>query len=265
MKTTKLLLFNIIFIALLTFSCESKKEKATETEKSDTESSTEIQLITSDSLDIYGDLYQLDKSAPTILLFHQGGSNARAEYEPIIPILTAKGYNILAIDQRVGGQIYGSYNRSVAKIKHRDYGYCDAYPDLEAALDYVIENGFNGPRIAWGSSYSGSLVIQLGHNRPDDIDAILAFSPASSQQLEECLPSPYFETLKPSLLILRPGREAEIESVQEQLKLAESFNHQTYVAPNGVHGSSMLVKERTKSSTDDTFNTVLDFLEKYNN
>ena len=51
----------------------------------------EIRFYTPDSIKIFGDLYELDKKGKTILLFHQGGSNARGEYAPIIPKLIEKG------------------------------------------------------------------------------------------------------------------------------------------------------------------------------
>ena len=76
----------------------------------------EISFFGADSLEIFGDLYETNKEAPTILLFHQGGSNARAEYNTIIPKLTQMGYNILAVDLFLGGQRYGSYNLSLIHI-----------------------------------------------------------------------------------------------------------------------------------------------------
>ncbi len=224
-----------------------------------------VSFHTSDSVTVFGTFYKRDKQFPTILLFHQGGSNATAEYRTIIPMLAEHNLNILAIDQRVGGQIYGSYNKTIVDITTNTYGYCDAYPDLEAALDYVIQNAYNGKKILWGSSYSASLVIKLANNRPDDVSGVLAFSPASGEQLKDCLPNPYFETIKVPLLILRPDREAQFESVQEQLKLAQSFGHQTYVAKNGLHGSSMLVKERVQKDTSENWNIVNTFINSITN
>ena len=62
---------------------------------------------------------------------------------------------------------------------------------------------------------------------------------------------------------LRPGREMEIESVEKQMALAEQFQHQTYVAENGVHGSSMLVSERVKGEVDTHWQVVEQFLEQF--
>jgi len=252
-----ILRITVLFFCLSVNSQNKTLTKGLEIEK--------VSFNTKDSLKIHSTFYKLNQKAPTILLFHQGGSNSTAEYNPIIPMLLDQGFNILATDQRVGGQIYGSYNRTIVNITTNSFGYCDAYPDLEAALDFLIMNEYNGKKILWGSSYSASLVIKLAHNRSQDISAVLAFSPASGEQLKDCLPNPYFETLKVPLLLLRPDREAKFDSVKEQLKLAQSFGHQTYTAENGVHGSSMLVEERTENDTSQHWNTVITFLKTFNN
>ncbi len=229
-------------------------------------SAKEISFHTSDSVKIFGDLYELDKKGKTILLFHQGGSNARGEYAPIIPVLIEEGYNILAIDQRSGGQYYGNYNRTLANIPTNifgdGYGYCDAYNNLEGALNFIMDSEFSGPKIIWGSSYSASLAIQLANNRQKDVAGVLAFSPASGGSMKDCLPGKYFETLKIPLLVLRPPNEMENENAKLQFELANKFNHQTYVPKNGVHGSSMLVEERVGNEVEDTWTVVLSFLKK---
>ncbi|MTI41210.1 alpha/beta hydrolase family protein [Fulvivirga lutimaris] len=220
----------------------------------------EISYITTDGIKIYGDLYEVDKKAITILLFHQGGSNARAEYKPIIPKLIGQGYNVLVTDQRSGGQLYGSYNRTVADLGLKRFSYCDAYADIEGALNYILETGFTGKKIIWGSSYSATLVIKLAHEKTKDISGVLAFSPASGEPMEGCRPEEYFPSLKVPLLLLRPSREMEIESVKSQFELAKTYHHQVYEATNGRHGSSMLVDERIGESADATWKVVNAFL-----
>lgn len=227
--------------------------------------SREVTFYTADSIAVTGDLYEVHKEAAVILLFHQAGSNAKGEYGSIIPRLTAAGYNVLAIDQRSGGQLYGSYNRTVAHFSKHTYSYCDAYADLERALDFVIEQGFSGNKILWGSSYSAALVIQLANRRQDDVAAVLAFSPASGGPMQECRSELYFETLKLPMLLLRPEKEMEIESVKQQFDLALRYKHKTYVAANGVHGSSMLVEARTESDVKAHWDAVLSFIEKVEN
>lgn len=247
------------FIAIVTiYSCSTISSKQ---ELQDVKDALEVSFYTTDSIQIYGDFYKVGKEAKTIILFHQARSNARGEYESIANRLYEKGYNVLAIDQRSGGQLYGSYNRTIANFEHNNYSYCDAYSDLSAAIDYVATLGFEGKKIIWGSSYSAALVIKLGAERPNDVRGVLAFSPASGDPMDGCSPETYFEQVKVPLLVLRPDREAEYESVKAQLKSVKSFGFSTYIAENGVHGSSMLVESRTNSNTDKTWEVVEDFIE----
>lgn len=250
-----------IGVLLFLFSCQDEIKKDNSDEKNNAQ---EINFYTPDSIKIFGDLYELDKKENTILLFHQGGSNARGEYASIIPKLIKEGFNVLAIDQRVGGQYYGNYNRTLSNIPTNSfgdgYGYCDAYNNLESALDYMIDSGFSGDKIVWGSSYSASLAIQLANNRQNDISGVLAFSPASGGSMKDCLPDKYFETLKIPLIILKPTSEMQNANSKLQFDLANKYNHQTYIAKNGVHGSSMLVKERVGNDVEGTWKVVYSFL-----
>lgn len=257
-----------ILISICLLSIFSVCHKSNATEKGiKSVLAKEISFMTSDSIKIFGDLYELNKTSPIILLFHQGGSNARGEYTPIIPKLIDMGFNILAIDQRVGGQYYGKYNRTLANIPTNGYGdgygYCDAYNNLESALEYIIESDFTGNKILWGSSYSASLAIQLAYKNQDKVNAVLAFSPSSGGSMKDCLPTPYFKTLKTPLLLLRPPHEMENEKAKAQFDLAKTNGHQVYVAKYGVHGSSMLVKERVKGDVSETWRTVTNFLQQF--
>lgn len=222
----------------------------------------EVTFGASDGVVLYADLHlaEAGKAAPLLLLFHQGGGNARAEYGPMMPRLVGQGYSVLAVDQRSGGDALGGVNRTVAAMAEAEYSYCDAYLDLEAALGYADREGFAGPIIAWGSSYSASLAIRLGAEHEDDLAGVLAFSPASGGPMGACRPDPYLEGLSLPLLVLRPASEMEIESVQRQFALIERHGHRTYVAEYGTHGSSMLNPVRFEGSAEDNWRAVLAFL-----
>ncbi len=224
----------------------------------------EVSLTTKDSVTVFGDVYTIDKSYPTILLFHQGGSNAKGEYSSIIPKLQKEGFNVMAIDQRIGGSAYyGGYNRTVSKLKPNTFTYCDALPDLEAALDYLIENNYNGKRILWGSSYSAALAIQMTSKRQEVINALLAFSPSTGNAVKSCHPNPFLDKISIPLLLLRPKKEMERESSVEQANIAKKFKHQVYIAEYGTHGSSMLVEERVGNMVDENWKIVMAFLSKF--
>lgn len=253
---------SLLLIAFLLFSCSNEKkhdqlQKLPELH----ERSTVISFTATDDVLVYGDLVVSDKSQPTIILFHQGGSNARGEYLPIVPKLVEKGYNILAVDQRQGGQTYGSYNRTVAEL-NESYSYCDTYRDLKSALDYVINKGFSEEIFVWGSSYSGSLAVKLASENPDKISGVLAFSPASGGPMADCKADLYLDDLSVPLVVFRPTEELKIESAKAQFGLLQEKGFQVYEAEIGVHGSSMLAEERAGGNVDTNWEAVFSFIEE---
>ena len=220
---------------------------------------TNISFKASDGVKVYGEFIKVDNSHPTILLFHQGGSNSRGEYNPIVPRLVEEDYNVLAIDQRQGGQVFGSYNRTVAELTD-DFSFCEAYVDLEAALNFVSKQGFLKNIILWGSSYSGSLAVKLASEQGEKVSGVLAFSPASGGPMAECKADLYLDDLNVPLLLLRPTQELEIESSKLQFESAREKGFQVYEAKVGTHGSSMLVEERVGGDTEENWQIVLSFL-----
>ena len=226
--------------------------------------SEEVTFKTQDNIQIYADIFEskLGKTAPLILLFHQGGADARGEYGSYIaPRLVEKGFNVITVDQRQGGDRFKGTNRTVAGLKAKEYHYCEAYPDLKATLEYVKQRGFNGKRFAWGSSYSATLVLRLASEYPKDLNGVLAFSPAGGQPMRECQPANYAPAVKMPVLVMRPASEMNTEVSKQQFQLFEKHNFQTYVAPNGVHGSSMLHPDRVVGSVAEHWKRVFDFLE----
>jgi alpha-beta hydrolase superfamily lysophospholipase len=222
----------------------------------------QVTFEAADGVVIVGDLYMRHaKDAPMILLFHQAGANAAAEYASIVPRLEERGYNVLAIDQRSGGSRLGGENRTVERLAKKDLHYCDAYPDLEAALQYVIDRGFTGPRLVWGSSYSAALVIHLGVDHKDDIAGVLAFSPAAGAPMGSCDPTDAIQKIEVPVLALRPASEMKNERTRKQFETFKKLGHRTYVSENGVHGSSMLNPKRVEGSIEKTWNAVFDFID----
>ena len=224
----------------------------------------EISFATEDGVIVYGEVYNVadtPMTAPVILLFHQGGGDTRGEYSPLVSRLLDAGYNLLAIDQRRGGDRFGGVNRTLAGVGDTEYTYCDVYPDLEGALRFATEYGFSGKTAVWGSSYSAALVFKLGVDHPEQIDAVLAFSAASGEPMNGCEPEPYSEQITQPVLALRPIHELEVPYVPGQMKIFQEHGHQTYVADPGVHGSSMLNETRVGSSTEAAWTVVLEFLQ----
>ena len=217
-----------------------------------------IELTSKDGITVHGWYYESEESTGAIALFHQAGSNALAEYSGIAARLVEAGYSVLAIDQRKGGSRLGGENLTSAQVDEESLSYCDAYPDLEVATNYLNERS-RRKIIVWGSSYSAALVLKLSIEHHDQVMAVLAFSPASGGPMGECSANQFIEALKVPTLALRPAREAEIESVRAQLDLFEEQGFETYISPEGVHGSSMLNPDRA-ADAQDTWAQVLNFL-----
>lgn len=138
-----------------------------------------VDFPTAGGIKARADLYESKSPSPTlILLFHQAGSS-RGEYREIAPKLVELGYRVMAVDQRSGGVLNHvpneTYQRAAKKRLARSY--LDAYADLEAALAYARKELKAQRIIVWGSSYSASLVFRLTAEHPDEVTAVMAFSP----------------------------------------------------------------------------------------
>jgi alpha-beta hydrolase superfamily lysophospholipase len=252
----------ILLSVLCVSSVNANSESSLDSKVNSAPIKSEVHFKSKDNVQLYGDLYQVTegKSAPIIMLFHQGGGDARGEYANLIPDILQHGYNVMAVDLRSGGNRFGSENRTVNKLDGVKYSYCDAYPDLEATLDYVLQAGFSGKKIAWGSSFSAALVFQLASKRSSDLSAILAFSPASGGPMAPCKPDLFVNALKTPVLVLRPATEMQRETSIKQFEFFKSLGIQTYIALNGVHGSSMLDNSRVEGSVTAHWEKVFTFI-----
>lgn len=224
-----------------------------------------LTATTADGVTIHGKPYfgGLDADAPLVLLFHQGGANGRGEYGPIVPWLNESGFRAIAWDQREGGGTFGSVNRTVEGLAEgTPNGYCDAYPDLQAAVDYVMDKGLAERVIVWGSSYSGALVFQLAAKNPDVVAGIIAFSPASGGPLANCRAVQWIDGVSAPKLVMRPASEMEIPSAQNQRDVLVANDAAFHVVEGGVHGSSMLVDDRTEADMSAARAYVMEWLKK---
>src|ERR1700675_4646997 len=131
-----------------------------------------VMLRAGDGVSISGLAYTADHPKAIVLLFHQAESS-KAEYATIAPRLVAAGFNALAIDQRAGGALYGPNETATRLGKPESYD--QAKPDLEAALDWAKAKRL--PVVLWGSSYSAALVFEVAAEHPQEISAVMAFSP----------------------------------------------------------------------------------------
>lgn len=139
-----------------------------------------INFKSADNLLITADAYFSHpiSTTPIIVLFHQAGSS-RGEYNEIAPRLNQLGFNCIAVDLRSGEYSRGKDNETSIRASNAGLStnYADALPDVIAALQYTRKQYSHNKVIAWGSSYSASLVLKVAGDYPQLVDGVLAFSP----------------------------------------------------------------------------------------
>ena len=202
------------------------------------------------------------KISPTIVLFHQASASARGEYKDIYPKLVSEGFNVLMVDLRSGGSKFGGINKTVKQLNNKKFSYCEAYPDMSATLSWLKTQNLSGPVVVWGSSYSAGLAFKLTAENKD-IDGVLGFSPASGKPMQGCRPDGYLEKIAVPAIAFRPASEMEYGSVKAQADIFKTHDIPYVSIKDGVHGSSMLVEERTKHNMQHAWHQVLTFLSQF--
>ena len=213
------------------------------------QTTTTVTFPTADNLTVTADLYWTgDTNAAFILLFHQA-DYSRGEYLEIAPKLNALGYNCLAIDQRSGGGVNDIINETykAAKAAGLPTSYTDAYADLQSALSYVESTYAPKKLIVWGSSYSSSLALILASQHPDEIAAVLAFSPGEYFKLDGKKVADYAANItQPAFITSAKSEGKSWSGIADQIKSAGSV----FFVPegNGRHGSSALFEKTANSA-----------------
>lgn len=225
----------------------------------------EVVFQAADGLDVFADIhFEEEKSAAILLLMHQGGGDARNEYAPLLDELAFRPMTRATLDLRRGGESFGGVNRTAVKAAEEgrgDFTYCDAYADLEAAVDYLRANGHSGPLILWGSSYTAALAAKFAQMRGDEIAGFLAFSPASN--LPGCELGLEIGRIAAAGIVFRPSSEMEIASVADQFHAFQAQGIETRIVDGGAHGSSMLVASRSPDAdTEAALKDVRDFINR---
>lgn len=217
-----------------------------------------VTLIAPDGLRVFGTYYPAENARATILLFHQAGSS-KEEYVSIAPQLQRAGFAALAIDQRVGGPLYGK-NQTM-----EEYGgktdYLGTLPDLEAALAWAKTKGL--PVVLWGSSYSASLVflVAASGSAKDSVKAVIAFSPGEYFEDKTMVEKAAAKVSVPVFVTSAsaPEEEAEAKAI---LSATASTDRQQFMPKTGIHGSSTLDSAKNPGGADDNWQAVIAFLKR---
>ena len=139
-----------------------------------------VTFASEDGLTVTADLYLAheDAATPFIVLFHQARSS-RGEYREIAPRLARLGFNCLAVDQRSGAKALEVDNETAQRAAgaEKDASYLAARQDMVAALRHARKTWAKGKLIAWGSSYSASLALEIVGADATLADGVVSFSP----------------------------------------------------------------------------------------
>jgi len=195
-----------------------------------------IQFKAKDGLTITGNLYEVDPTAPIILLSHSGGSN-KYEYADIAPKLNAKGFNALAIDQRSGGIFVGQENETFKKAESEGLGteFVDAQHDIEAAIDFLAHK-YDKKVTLWGSSYSAALSLFIVQDN-ENLNGMILFSPGDYLAQEKGSLKGTLTSVDVPFLITSTQDEAEdiTNILLHEVELSE-FQIQHIPSFEGFHG-----------------------------
>ena len=213
-----------------------------------------VTFTAEDGLTVTAHFYKANiENAPCIILFHQAGSS-RGEYHEIAPRLNSLGYNCLAVDQRAGEESNDVSNitASAAKDAGLEPTYIDAWLDLEAALAYTKNALWAEKIIIWGSSYSAALVFVLASEYPQDISALLAFSPGEYFDFKGKKIGEYAANTKCPVFITSEAEGnyagASFAELSKYLYDQTPSANKAYFLPDGIagkHGSSVLWRSHT--------------------
>jgi len=219
-----------------------------------------VTFTASDKVVVTGNLYDLDKNKPVILLCHQAGYN-KYEYADIAPKLNELGYNALAVDLRGGGTFAAHSNETVetATKKGQNVNGLNAEKDIAAAIDYLNKK-YNQEVIVWGSSYSSSFVLFAAAENKK-VKASISFSPGD-----------YFGNAKPSLAEVLPllnkpffitSSKREAAGVKNLLKNTTLKKGQIHFIPknvDGAHGARVLWNGQDDNDAAEYWPAIKQFL-----
>lgn len=199
-----------------------------------------VEFKSEDGLLVTGNLYEIGKDKPIILLCHQARYN-KFEYADIAPKLNALGYNCLAIDQRSGGTFADKPNETFERATKKgitDITYLDAEQDIIAAVNY-LSNMYNKKVTVWGSSYSSGLALYVSANN-DNVNASVSFSPGDYFDKKEVSLVKTIASLNKPFFITSSKAEAPGEALL--LKGVTLTKSKIHFIPenNGFHGSKAL-------------------------
>lgn len=217
-----------------------------------------VEFKSEDGLLVTGNLYEIGKDNPIILLCHQARYN-KFEYADIAPKLNDLGYNCLAIDQRSGGTFAEKPNETSERATKKgitDITYIDAEQDINAAVNYLNKK-YNKKVTVWGSSYSSGLALYVSASN-DNVNASISFSPGDYFDKKEVTLTKTITSIEKPFFITSSKAEAPGENLLlKDVALSKSKVHFIPESP-GFHGSKALWTNQ--EGAEEYWNAIRGFL-----
>ncbi|MFW5656041.1 MAG: hypothetical protein ACOC31_01815 [Bacteroidota bacterium] len=205
-----------------------------------------VSFYTSDSVEVFADVYLKNPSYPYIIMAHAPGSS-RGEFNAIAEKLLNLDYNCLVLDMRHGDKI--NYVQNLTVQNNSDVNLTGNFEglsyDIEAAIDYVYGRT-NQPVILAGSLVSGSVAMILARNNAR-VKAVLAFSPGEYLRPDMVVSQHITAYNKPLCVLAGKDEKPFIQTMLEPVApmLLTTVYHQ---ADRGYRGARLLWE--TNSSSD---------------
>jgi dienelactone hydrolase len=159
-----------------------------------------VTRVLPDRVVMTADLYRASAPAtntaplPVLVCFHMTRSS-RGEYRALAPLFVERGFHVLAVDLRFGGEGEKADRRTGARSGTRNETWTsakavlgvepssiEASPDIGEAVKWAREL-FPRSRVGLvGSSFSASLVLVYAAEQPEMVDAVVALSPGEYMQ-----------------------------------------------------------------------------------
>jgi len=215
-------------------------------------------LVAKDKTRVYASYYRaFNNNTKIAILFHQAESN-RMEYETVLSLFHVAGFDTLTVDQRSGGTRWDTDNMTVKRIGE-SAEYAEAYPDMEAALNYAIKRKYKKIMLV-GSSYSAALAIVLASKNPDKVIAVAAFSPG------EYFPDKNRIKMAAARLnvpLYITGARNEMKRVEEVIIKTDDQDITFYRPLNAVHGVSSLRQDQNPDGYKANMEDFKNFVERF--
>lgn len=242
----------LLLAALASFSCGRVQSSGPSTPAA----ASMIAIKASDGEKVFANYFPAGRSPKEVVLaFHQAGSNA-GEYDAIAPKLNSLGFDVLALNQRSGGTMWGR-NNPTADTVPQEKGCESAYHDLEGALQWAKDKGYRHI-IAWGSSYSAALSFRLAVQH-SEVSAVIAFSPGEYlDQWGEVQRNA--KAIKVPVFVAATATEMSGDAGKIYTAVNPQNFRMQFSSPDGVHGSSTLLRSRNPKGSALYWNQVNLFL-----